>query len=48
MHLSIHSIQSHIEELRTILSALDYMFDISAISECKLKDDPKVDITLKG
>ena len=48
MHLNIHSIQLHIEELRTLLGALDYMFDIIAISEIKLKDDLKVDITLKG
>ena len=48
MHLNIHSIQLNIEELRTFLRALDYMFDIIAISESKLKDNPKVDITLKG
>ena len=47
MHLNIHLIHLH-EELRTRLGAQDYMFYIIAISESKLKDDPKVDITLKG
>ena len=42
MHLNIHSIQLHIEELRTLLGALD----IIAISESNLKDGPKVDIIL--
>ena len=48
LHLNIHSIQLHIEELRIILGTLDYMFDSIAISESKLKNDPKVDISLKG
>ena len=48
LHLNIHSIQLHIEELRILLGTLDYMFDIIAISESKLKNDPKVDISLKG
>ena len=37
LHLNIHSIQLHIEELRIILGILDYMFNIIAISESKLK-----------
>ena len=48
LHLNIHSIQLHIEELRIILGTLDYMFDIIAISESKLKNDPKVDISLRA
>ena len=48
LHLNIHSIQLHIEELRILLGALDYKFDIIAISESKLKDDPKIDISLEG
>ena len=48
MHLNIHSIQLHIEELRIILNTLDYKFDVIAISESKLKNLPKVDILLQG
>ena len=32
-HLNIHSIQKHIEELKTTLQMLNYKFDILAISE---------------
>ena len=32
LHLNTHSIQRHIEELRSILSLLDYKFDIQVIS----------------
>ena len=48
LHLNIHSIQLHIEELRILLHALDYEFDIIAISESKLKNDPNIDISLQG
>ena len=48
LHLNIHSIQLHIEELRVLLHALNYKFDVIAISESKLKDEPKIDITLPG
>ena len=48
LHLNIHSIQLHIEELRILLHALDYEFDIIAISESKLKNKPNIDITLPG
>ena len=48
LHLNIHSITLHIEELRILLHALDYHFDIIAISESKLKDEPKVNINLPG
>ena len=48
LHLNIHSIQRHIEELRIILHALDYQFDIIAISESKLKNEPQIDISLAG
>ena len=48
LHLNIHSIQRHVEELRVLLHALSYKFDIIAISESKLKCDPQVDITLPG
>ena len=48
LHLNIHSIQKHIEELLIILSALNFEFDIIAISESKLKGEPNVDISLQG
>ena len=48
MHLNIHSIQLHIDDLRTLLNLLDYSFDIIAISESKLKSDPVVNISLAG
>ena len=48
LHLNIHSIQKHIGEFRILLHALDYKFDIIAISESKLKDEPKVHISLKS
>ena len=48
LHLNIHSIQRHVEELRVLLHALDFKFDIIAISESKLKNDPQIDIKLPG
>ena len=48
MHLNIHSVQAHIEELNTLLSTLNHTFDIIAISESKLNRDPIVDIKLTG
>ena len=48
LHLNIHSIQLHVEEIRILLHALDYKFDIIAISESKLKGEPQVDISLSG
>ena len=48
MHLNIHSIQLHIDELRTLLSILDSKFDIIAISESKLKIEPIVNIEIIG
>ena len=48
LHLNIHSIQLHVEELRVLLHALDFKFDIIAISESKLKSDPQIDIKLPG
>ena len=50
LHLNIHSIQLHIEDLRILLSVLDFSFDIIAISESKLQCGilPTVDISIKG
>ena len=47
-HMNIHSIQLHIDELKTLLNMLDHTFDIIAISESKLKDDPNVNIEIPG
>ena len=48
LHLNIHSIQCHVEELRVLLHALDFKFDIVAISESKLKCESQIDITIPG
>ena len=48
LHLNVHSIQKHIEELRILLTALSYKLDIIAIFESKLKGEPNVDISIKG
>ena len=50
LHLNIHSIQFHIEDLRIMLQMLNCNFDIIAISESKLQlgVDPQVDINLSG
>ena len=50
LHLNIHSIQFHINDLRVILQMLKFKFDIIAISESKLQvgSDPQVDINLTG
>ena len=48
LHLNIHSIQLHIDEFRTFLSSLNYKFDIIALSETKLQDDPVAHILISG
>ena len=48
MHLNIHSIQLHIDELKNLLKMLDYTFDIITISESKLKKDPIINIEIPG
>ena len=48
LHLNIHSIQRHVEELRVLQHALNFKFDIIAISESKLKIEPQIDINLPG
>jgi exonuclease III len=49
-HINIHSIEKHIEELRTYLMLIDFQFDVLAISESKLQKnmEPKVDISING
>ena len=50
LHLNIHSIQFHIEDLRIVLKMINFNFDVIAISESKLQVgiDPKVNINLAG
>ena len=48
LHINIHSIQRHIEELRIVLDAIKYQFDVIAISESKLKGESQIDISLFG
>lgn len=50
IHLNIHSIELHIEELRLTLELLNFHFDIICISESKIQKDiePKVDINIDG
>ena len=49
-HQNIHSIQKHIEELKTILQMLNYKFNVLAISESKLQKGRKliIDISIEG
>ena len=50
LHLNIHSVEAHIEELRIALQLIEYKFDFICLSESKLKvnSDPKVDIRIKN
>ena len=48
MHLNIHSIQLHIDELRYFLNMLEHTFDIVTISGSKLKSEPSVNIEIPG
>ena len=54
LHFNIHSIQKHIDSLRTLLLMLEsdsFQFDIIAISESKLTKNfpnPQVDITFES
>ena len=50
MHLNIHSLQKHIEELKAILSMLSFVFDVVCITESKLiKNIPPIcDLTIPG
>ena len=41
IHLNIHSIELHIEELRLTLELLNFHFDIICISESKIQKDIK-------
>ena len=48
LHLNIHSLQLHIDELRMLLEMLNFKFDIIALSESKLQGTPIVDINING
>ena len=50
LHLNIHSLELHIEELRTSLLLLDHQFDFLCISETKIKKNiaPKFDTSIDG
>ena len=45
LHLNIHSINLHIDDLRILLKTINYKFDVLALSESKLKTFPIVDIS---
>ena len=49
-HLSIHSIERHIEELKVVLQMLNFKFDIICISESKILKGrtPLIDIKIDG
>ena len=48
LHLNIHSVEAHIEELRIVLQLLDFYFDFICLSESKITKgcDPRTDISL--
>ena len=48
LHLNIHSIEAHIDDLRIALQLLGYNFDFICLSESKIKEnyEPKIDINL--
>lgn len=50
LHLNIHSLERHIDELRLALSLMDHNFDFICITETKIKKNmaPKFDISLEG
>ena len=50
LNLNIHSIELHIDELRAMLSMINFTFDIICISESKIIDGilPKTDIQIEG
>ena len=50
LHMNIHSVQLHIEELRIILKMLDFQFDFICLTESKIRKgfDPKFDINIDG
>ena len=50
MHLNIHSLEFHIEELKIVLKLLNFSFDFICITESKIRKNcnPKYDVNLDG
>ena len=50
LHLNIHSVELHIDELRITLELLNHKFDLICLSETKIHKDiePKIDINITG
>ena len=50
LHLNIHSVKRHIEELKIIINLLNFKFDVIALSESKIQKGttPIIDISLEG
>ena len=48
LHLNIHSVEAHIEELRIALQIINYEFDFICLTESKIKknSEPKIDIKI--
>ena len=48
LHLNIHSVEAHIEDLRIVLQLINYKFDFICLSESKIKKncEPKIDIRI--
>ena len=50
LHLNVHSIERHFDEIQVSLNLLKFQFDILCFSESKIIDGigPKTNITLEG
>ena len=48
LHLNIHSLELHIEELNSAINLINFKFDIICITDSKIRKniEPKTDITL--
>ena len=48
LHLNIHSVEAHIDELRIVLQLIEFEFDFICLTESKIKKDcePKIDIKI--
>ena len=48
LHLNIHTLELHIEELRVVLKIINLKFDFICITESKLKQntEPKIDVKI--
>ena len=48
LHLNIHSLQLHIDELQAFLNVLNFKFDIIALCETKLQNEPSANVSIEG